>query len=65
MILRFAQSAAAADGGAICPRHLMLGVIAESRDWRRRGLAGLHQLEEAAAEAGTNLGATESALLHQ
>ncbi len=35
MILGFAQSAAAGDGGAICPRHLMLGVIAESRDWRR------------------------------
>ncbi len=65
MILGFARSAAAGDGGAICPRHLMKGVIAESRDWRQRGFHRRHQLEEAAAEAGTNLAEIESAILHQ
>jgi Clp amino terminal domain, pathogenicity island component len=58
MILGLARSAAAGDGGgggAICPRHLMLGVIAESSDWRRRGFDGPHHLEQAAAAAGTSL----------
>jgi hypothetical protein len=64
MILGFALSAAAGGGGAICPRHLMLGVIAESRDWRRRGFAGPHHLQEAATAAGTSLAEVESALLH-
>lgn len=64
MILGFAQSAAAGDGGAIHPRHLMLGVIAESRDWRQRGFDGPHHLEGAAAAAGTNLTRIEAVLLH-
>lgn len=34
------------------PRHLTLGVIAESRDRRRRGFDGPHDLEQAAAAAG-------------
>jgi ATP-dependent Clp protease ATP-binding subunit ClpA len=55
MILGLARSAAAADGGAISPKHLMLGVIAESSDWRRRGFDGPHHLEQAAAAAGTSL----------
>jgi ATP-dependent Clp protease ATP-binding subunit ClpA len=62
MILGLAQPAAAGDGGAISPRHLMLGVIAESRDWRRRGFDGPHHLEQAAAAAGTNLAAIQSVL---
>lgn len=62
MILSFAQSAATDDGGAISPRHLMLGVIAESRDWRKRGFDGPHHLEEAAAAAGTNLAGIETVL---
>jgi ATP-dependent Clp protease ATP-binding subunit ClpA len=66
MILGLAHSAAAADGGAISPRHLMLGVIAESRDWRRRGFDGPHHLEEAARAARTSLASVEMVLLrHQ
>lgn len=60
MILGFAQ--AAAGGAAISPGHLMLGVIAESRDWRKRGFDGPHHLEEAATAAGTNLASIESEL---
>lgn len=63
MILGLARSAAADDGGAISPRHLMLGVIAESNDWRRRGFDGPHHLEQAAAAAGTTLAAVQSVLL--
>ena len=63
MILGFAVSAAASDGGAISPRHLMLGVIAESRDWRQRGFDGPHHLEQAATAAGTNLAGIETVLL--
>jgi len=63
MILGFAQ-AAAGNAGTISPRDLMLGVIAESRDWRKRGFDGPHHLEEAAAAAGTNLSEIESILLH-
>ena len=63
MILGFAQPAAAGDGGKISPRHLMLGVIAESRDWRRRGFDGPHHLEMAATAAGTSLAEIESILL--
>jgi ATP-dependent Clp protease ATP-binding subunit ClpA len=63
MILGLAQSAAAGDGGKISPGHLMLGVIAESRDWHLRGFDGPHHLEEAATAAGTNLAEIESALL--
>jgi ATP-dependent Clp protease ATP-binding subunit ClpA len=62
MILGLAHSAAAGDGGAISPRHLMLGVIAESSDWRRRGFDGPHHLEQAAAAAGTNLATIQSVL---
>jgi ATP-dependent Clp protease ATP-binding subunit ClpA len=62
MILGFARSAAEGDGGAISPRHLMLGVIAESRDWRERGFDGPHHLEQAAAAAGTNLVTIQSVL---
>ena len=65
MILGLAHSAAADDGGAISPRHLMLGVIAESRDWCQRGFDGPHHLEEAATAAGTNLAKIESVLLQQ
>ena len=63
MILGFAQPAAAGDGGEISPRHLMLGVIAESRDWRLRGFDGPHHLEMAATAAGTSLAEIESILL--
>lgn len=63
MILGFAQAAAAADGGEITPGHLMLGVVAESRDWRQRGFDGPHHLEEAAKAAGTSLAQIESVLL--
>jgi ATP-dependent Clp protease ATP-binding subunit ClpA len=62
MILGLAQSAAAGDGGEISPRHLMLGVIAESRDWRQRGFDGPHHLEQAATAAGTSLDAIQSVL---
>jgi len=62
MILGLARSAAAGDGGAISPRHLMLAVIAESRDWRRRGFDGPHHLEQAATAAGTSLATIQSAL---
>jgi hypothetical protein len=62
MILGLAQSAAAGNGGAISPSHLMLGVIAESQDWRRRGFEGPHHLEQAATAAGTSLAAIQSAL---
>jgi hypothetical protein len=65
MILGLAQSAAAGDGGAVSPRHLMLGVIAESRDWRYRGFEGPHHLEQAASAAGTDLAKVEAGLLHQ
>lgn len=65
MILAFAQSAAAGDGGKISPRHLMLGVIAESRDWRNRGFEGPHHLEQAATAAGTDLARIEAGLLCQ
>jgi ATP-dependent Clp protease ATP-binding subunit ClpA len=65
VILGFAQSAAAGDGGAISPRHLMLGVIAESRDWRKRGFDGPHHLEKAATAAGTNLAEIEAVLFHR
>lgn len=65
MILGFAQFAAAGNGGAISPKHLMLGVIAESRDWRKRGFDGPHHLEDAATAAGTNLAKIESILLHK
>lgn len=58
-----AQAAAAADGGEISPRHLMLGVVAESRDWRQRGFDRPHHLEEAATAAGTSLPEIESILL--
>jgi hypothetical protein len=60
MILGLARSAAG--GGAISPRHLMLGVIAESRDWHERGFDGPHHLEQAAAAAGTSLVTIQSAL---
>jgi hypothetical protein len=63
MILGFAQPAAAGDSGEIFPRHLMLGVIAESRDWRLRGFDGPHHLEKAATAAGTSLAEIESILL--
>jgi hypothetical protein len=63
MILGLAQPAAGADGGRISPRHLMLGVIAESRDWRLRGFDGPHHLEQAATAAGTSLAEIESILL--
>jgi len=62
MILSLAQAAAAGDGVAISPRHLMLGVIAESQDWRRRGWDGPHHLEQAATAAGTSLGAIQALL---
>jgi ATP-dependent Clp protease ATP-binding subunit ClpA len=65
MILGFAQSAAADDGGAISPRHLMLGVIAESGDWRERGFDGPHHLAQAAEAAGTSLAAIGFVLLKQ
>jgi ATP-dependent Clp protease ATP-binding subunit ClpA len=65
MILGLAQPAAAGDSGTISPRHLMLAVIAESRDWRGRGLDGPHHLEKAATAAGTSLAQIESALLRQ
>jgi hypothetical protein len=41
----------------------MLGVIAESRDWRQRRFNGPHHLEEAATAAGTSLTEIESILL--
>ncbi len=63
MILGFAQPAAAGDGGKISPRHLMLGVIAESRDWHQRGFDGPHHLEQAATAAGSCLAEIESLLL--
>jgi ATP-dependent Clp protease ATP-binding subunit ClpA len=62
MILGLAQSAAAGDGGAISPRHLMLGVIAESSDWRSRGWDGPHHLDQTAAAAGTSLATIQSIL---
>src|SRR5580658_7127228 len=62
MILGLARSAAADDGGAISPRHLILGVIAESSDWRKRGFDGPHHLEQAAAAAGTSLATIQSIL---
>jgi ATP-dependent Clp protease ATP-binding subunit ClpA len=62
MILGFARSAAASDGEAITPRHLMLGVIAESRDWHERGSDGPHHLQQAANAAGTSLVTINSAL---
>jgi len=65
MILGLAHSAATDDGGAICPRHLMLGVIAESRDWRNRGFDGPHHFEEAATATETSLAKIESVLLQQ
>jgi ATP-dependent Clp protease ATP-binding subunit ClpA len=65
MILGFAQAAASDNGGAISPRHLMLGVIAESRDWRKRGFDGPHHLEEAATAAGTKLTKIEAVLSQQ
>jgi ATP-dependent Clp protease ATP-binding subunit ClpA len=61
MILGLARSAAAGSG-AISPRHLMLGVIAESRDWRSRGFDGPHHLEQAATAAGASLATIQSAL---
>ncbi len=63
VILGFARPAAAGDSGKISPRSLMLGVIAESRDWRLRGFDGPHHLEEAATAAGTSLAEIESTLL--
>lgn len=62
MVLGFARGAAAYDGGAISPKHLILGVIAESRDWRSRGFDGPHHLEQAAAAVGTSLATIRSAL---
>jgi Clp amino terminal domain, pathogenicity island component len=62
MILNFARSASTGDDGAISPRHLILGVIAESRDWHQRGFDGPHHLEQAATAAGTSLGAVQSVL---
>jgi hypothetical protein len=41
----------------------MLGVIAESRDWRLRGFDGPHHLENAATTTGTSLAELESILL--
>jgi hypothetical protein len=64
MILGFAQPAAADGSGKTSPRHLMLGVIAESRNWRLRGFDGPHHLENAATTAGTSLVEIESILLH-
>jgi ATP-dependent Clp protease ATP-binding subunit ClpA len=63
MILGLARPAAAGDRGEISPRHLMLGVIAESRNWRLRGFDGPHHLEKAATAAGTSLAEIESVLL--
>jgi ATP-dependent Clp protease ATP-binding subunit ClpA len=62
MVLGFARSAASGDGGAITPRHIMLGVIAESRDWHERGFDGPHHLEQAATAAATSLVTIDSAL---
>jgi hypothetical protein len=62
MVLAFARSVASGDAGAITPRHLMLGVIAESRDWRQRGFDWPHHLEQAATAAATSLVTIESAL---
>lgn len=64
MILGLARSAATGDGGVISPRHLILGVIAESGDWRSRGFGGPHHLEQAATAAGTSLATIQSALSH-
>ena len=47
------------------PRHLMLGVIAESSDWRKRGFDGPHHLAQAAEAAGTSLTRIGSVLLKQ
>jgi ATP-dependent Clp protease ATP-binding subunit ClpC len=65
MILGFARSAGAAGEGTITPRHLMLGVIAESRDWHKRGFTGPYHLEKAATAARTSLAEIESVLLHR
>jgi hypothetical protein len=65
MILGLARPAAAGDGDEISPRQLMLGVIAESRDWRLRGFDGPHHLEEAAAAAGISLADIESILVRR
>jgi ATP-dependent Clp protease ATP-binding subunit ClpA len=62
MVLGFARSAASSDGGAVTPRHIMLGVIAESRDWHERGFDGPHHLEQAATAAATRIATIESAL---
>jgi ATP-dependent Clp protease ATP-binding subunit ClpA len=62
MVLGFARSSASGEGGEITPRHLILGVIAESRDWHDRGLEGPHHLEQAAIAAGTSLVTIQSAL---
>jgi len=45
------------------PHPALLGVIAESRDWRARGLDGPHHLDEAASSAATSLADIEAALL--
>ena len=62
MVIGFARSVASDDGGVITPTHLMLGVIAESRDWRERGFEGPHHLEQAATAAATSLVTIASAL---
>jgi ATP-dependent Clp protease ATP-binding subunit ClpA len=62
MILGLARSAATGEGDMITPKHLMLGVIAESQDWQRRGFDGPQHLSKAAATAGTSLATLRSAL---
>ncbi len=62
MILGFARSAAISDDDSITPKHLMLGVIAESQDWQGRGFDGPQHLSTAATTAGTSLAALHTAL---
>ncbi|HTT88200.1 MAG TPA: Clp protease N-terminal domain-containing protein [Acidimicrobiales bacterium] len=62
MILGFARLAATGEGHVITPKHLMLGVIAESRDWQDRGFDGPHHFSKAATTAGTSLAALQKAL---
>ncbi|WP_020574054.1 Clp protease N-terminal domain-containing protein [Actinopolymorpha alba] len=56
------QAAQRERGGDIAPRHLLLGVIEESRDWARRGYVGPHHLASAANAAGTDMARLEAAL---
>jgi hypothetical protein len=66
MIVALAGVAATRMGSEpVEPEHILLGVIRESGRWEAAGMGGPHHLRDAAAAAGTTLGAIEQNLIRE